>query len=246
MIEPFWNVSSSVGSLCSLRCGGVSEGCYSSLNLGFHTGDNPDCVSENRILLKRAAGVGKVVYVNQIHGTSVLNVDNPDISDSAITADALVTRLPDVALAIMTADCLPVLFASSDGKVVANAHAGWRGLCEGVLENTVSAMNTSPELIHVYMGPCIGQESFEVGPEVREAFLDRDSDCLNCFIPSSHGEKYLADLRGLAVRRLTSAGIDYRNIYGGYFDTYTMPELFFSYRRDGVTGRIASLVWIRQ
>ena len=245
MIEPFWNVPPAVGSLCTIRSGGVSHGCYSSLNLGFHTGDNLADVSTNRSIVRRMTGVERVVYVNQIHGTDVFTVDETELEDTP-SADALVTRTPNVAIAIMTADCLPVLLAAEDGAVVGNAHAGWRGLCAGVLENTISAMNVIPESIHAYLGPCIGSESFEVGGEVAEAFLDRDPGCRGAFLQIDGSDKFWADLPLLAVRRLLAAGLLPQNIYGGYFDTFFMKELFFSYRREKTTGRMASIVWIRR
>ena len=245
MIEPFWNVPSSVGALCTIRSGGVSRGCYSSLNLGFHTGDNIADVCSNRSLVQRLTGLERIVYVNQIHGTDVLTVDETEI-DGVPSADAIVTRIPNVAIAIMTADCLSVLFASESGSVVGNAHAGWRGLCAGVLENTISAMNVIPESIHAYLGPCIGPKSFEVGSEVAEAFLDRDLGCRGAFLQIDGTDKFLADLPLLAVRRLLSVGLRPQNIYGGYFDTLSMKDLFFSYRREKTTGRMASIVWIRR
>ncbi|MBQ8707801.1 MAG: peptidoglycan editing factor PgeF [Succinivibrionaceae bacterium] len=245
LIRPYWNVPDRIGSLCTTRDGGVSGGGYAGLNLGLHTGDREEDVLANRRLLQNAAGVVRVVYVRQIHETGVADADG--IADGAtVEADAVFTRTPGTAVAIMTADCLPVLLADADATVAAAAHAGWRGLCRGVLENTVDALGVEPSVLRAYLGPCIGPSSFEVGPEVIEAFLQADGNCACCFAPGKSGDRYLADLPRLARMRLRRAGIPDGSIFGGVFDTYAMPDLFYSYRREKICGRMASLVWIRR
>lgn len=245
-IRPYWKCADNVEALCTTRYGGLSSHPYKSFNLGLHVGDDVNCVEGNRSLLKNAAGCENLVFVNQIHGTGVKVVTSCH-SEPVVDADALVTDVPGVALAIMTADCLPVLLAHSGGKVIGNAHAGWRGLCAGVLENTLQHMNCNPEDITAYLGPCIDVKSFEVGAEVREQFLAKDSECGNCFIPGSREGKYFANLPFLARRTLVMAGVPSSAIFGGFWSTFRQDWLFYSYRRDGgKTGRMASLVWLKK
>ncbi len=234
-----------IRAACTTRAGGVSTGCYASMNLGLHTGDDPAAVLRNREILRRELGVGQVAYVRQIHGITVAGAAEAAAKepDHPLEADALICRDRGTAAAVMTADCLPVLLAAGDGSVAAAAHAGWRGLCDGVLENTLAAMDTDPAEIRAWLGPCIGPDSFEVGPEVREAFLRRDPECGDCFRPGN-GDRLLASLPALAVRRLLRAGLLRSRISGGDLDTFTSTHRFFSYRRERITGRMASLIWL--
>ncbi len=243
-IEPYWRCPSNIKAICTTRIGGESVESYSSFNLALHVGDDSNKVAQNRSLLKKALGINNVEFLNQIHGTVVQTIDPNHLVLNA-NADALVTRFPGIALSIMTADCLPVLLTDRKGKVVANAHAGWKGLCAGILENTIWQMSCDPSEITVYLGPCIDVQSFEVGPEVRDMFLGQDANCADCFIPSKNSGKFLANLPFLARRRLERFGVPHTSIFGGYWSTFRQKELFYSYRREGITGRMASLIWIK-
>ncbi len=213
---------------------------YDSLNLGEHVGDDAQAVARNRQCLVTAAGLPQMpLWLEQVHGTRVMTLDGQTPED--LRADAVYSNVAGLVCAVMTADCLPVLFASQAGDEVAAAHAGWRGLCHGVLENTVARFAAAPENITAWLGPAIGRNRFEVGAEVRAAFMDIDSAAAAAFTP--HGEKFLADLYLLARQRLQRAGIF--TIYGGNRCTMNEMSHFFSYRRDGTTGRMASLIWVR-
>jgi YfiH family protein len=240
LLIPDWPVVSSVHAASTLRTGGVSTGCYSSFNLGSAVGDDPAAVAENRRRLREVLSLrGEPLWLKQVHGTKVL--DASDIVGDC--ADARVTDLPQQTCIIMTADCLPVLFSSRDGKRIGAAHAGWRGLVSGVLEATIKHMKTEPRDLLAWIGPAIGRDAFEVGEEVREAFLQRDTQSATAFTPNARG-RWQADLVELARQRLRAAGIT--DIYGGQWCTYSDPELFFSHRRDGheqPTGRMATLIW---
>lgn len=239
LITPDWTLPATVRACSSTRVGGVSCLPWDSLNLGAHVGDNPLHVQANR---QRLVELGELpampVWLEQVHGTEVLHLTGgqPD----SLKADAVYTRQRGIPCAVMTADCLPVLFCSSDGKEVAAAHAGWRGLYQGVLESTLAAFNAPPEEIHAWLGPAIGPDAFEVGPEVRDAFLTQKMHCDRAFRPV--GEKYYADIWQLATERLVRSGV--RHISGGGLCTVSKPTEFFSFRRDGITGRLASLIWL--
>ena len=245
-IEPDWPAPASVLALSTTRSGGHSRPPYESFNLAHHVGDDPVAVNANRALLAGPLPPGSAVqWLNQVHGALVI----PAGGDGALPeADASCTSETGIACAVMTADCLPVLFCTRAGDQVAAAHAGWRGLVGGVLEATVAAMGAAPAGIMAWLGPAIGPAAFEVGPEVREAFLaaaggDRQATD-RCFLPSgTRPGHYLADLYGLARVRLHLAGIG--DIYGGYFCTFGENERFYSYRRNGQTGRMVSLVMLR-
>jgi len=237
---PDWPAPASVRALQTTRNGGVSQAPYASFNLGLHTGDAPEAVRKNRAML--AANLpNEPVWLEQVHGTEVLSLSGERFS-RAPGADAVVCRVPGQVCAIMTADCLPVLFCDLAGEVVAAAHAGWRGLAAGILENTVHAMETEPEKILVWLGPAIGREAFLVGSDVRDAFVAADSIASAAFFPTATPEKYHADLYALARQRLNKAGVT--RIFGGNYCTFSEPQRFFSYRRNGITGRMASLVWL--
>lgn len=239
LIIPQWPVPKGVAACSSTRIGGVSVAPYDSLNLGAHCGDNPEHVEENRRRLFAAGALpSDPVWLEQVHGTHVLSLDGSPYASKR--ADASYSRTPGTVCAVMTADCLPVLFCNLDGTEVAAAHAGWRGLCEGVLEETVSCFSDKPGNILAWLGPAIGPTAFEVGPEVREAFMAKDAQADAAFRPQ--GDKYFADIYQLARQRLANVGVEL--VYGGEFCTHSQPENFFSYRRDRTTGRLASFIWV--
>jgi len=239
LIVPDWPAPARVKAVqTTRRGGGVSKPPYDSLNLGMHVGDDGYAVAANRNLLNTICP-GEPVWLEQVHGTAVLMAET---AGCAPQADACITRMPNSVCAVMTADCLPVFLCDDAGTVAGVAHAGWRGLADGVIESTVIAMKVVPSSLMAWLGPAIGPKAFEVGPEVREAFLRRLPDAEFAFVPK--GEKYLADIYLLARQRLQALGIS--RIYGGDFCTYSDPERFYSYRRDGRTGRMASLIWLSQ
>ncbi len=234
-----WPAPAGVVAGTSLRSGGVSVGRYSSLNLGAYVGDASDSVAENRRRFLEACDLPQEpVWLSQVHGTGVI-IDPPENADSP-RADAVLGRNAATVCAVLTADCLPVLFASQDDREVAAAHAGWRGLLSGVLEATLAVMISPPDRILAWLGPAISQASFEVGPEVREQFCDRDAAAAMHFAENSRG-RWQADLYGLARQRLRLAGL--QQVYGGGYCTYADPHRFFSYRRDGECGRMCSFVF---
>jgi polyphenol oxidase len=236
-LEPNWPRPTNIRALITTRAGGVSSAPYASFNLGDHVGDDPANVAANRARL-RAQLPNEPRWLRQIHGTRVADLDN----ETKLTpADAAVTRTRGTVAAILTADCLPVLLCADDASVVAAAHAGWRGLCDGVLEAAVAAMRVEPAGVFAYLGPAIGAAAYEVGAEVREAFVARDAQAAHAFAPNARG-RWQADLYVLARLRLRAAGV--ARIDGGDFCTHSERERFFSFRRDGVTGRMASLIWM--
>ncbi len=237
-IAPDWPTAPTVHSFITTRFGGVSSGPYASFNVGNYVGDDPQAVSENR---KRLRGYlpNEPIYLQQIHGNQVFNAD---VSHSGVPeADASVTTTRGVPLVIQTADCLPILICDQAGTVVGAVHAGWRGLCADVIENTVQLMKKSGEDLFAYLGPAIGPNNFEVGSDVRDAFLAKDIRATDHFREKDNG-KWLADLYGLARQRLAALGIIH--IHGGNFCTFAEKERFFSYRRDRTTGRMASVIWL--
>ena len=243
---PNWQAPAGVRALSSCRTGGSSSGVYASLNLGDHVGDLPPAVAENRRRLRAAAGLPQEpVWLRQVHGTGVADLDQGEpagaIELPAGGHDAAFTRRAGRVCAILTADCLPVLFAASDGSAVAAAHAGWRGLAAGVLPATIRALGVAPEKLLAWIGPGIGPQHFEVGPEVREALLALDPAGVDSFTPNSRG-RFLADLPGLARRQLAALRVG--SIYGSDECTYGHPERYFSHRRDGACGRQATLIWL--
>lgn len=236
-IRPEWEAP--VGAAVSTRQGpGVSDGPYARFNLGLRSGDGVDAVRANRATLVTALGLpGEPLWLRQVHGTAVAE-ELPGAEEPE--ADAAVASGPGRVLAILTADCLPVLFASSDGRTIGAAHAGWRGLAAGVLERTVERM--AAHGVQAWLGPAIGAVSYEVGEEVRAAFVDGDAGAAPAFTATRPGH-WLCDLYVLARRRLASAGVT--RVSGGGFDTFT-DERLYSYRRDGAkSGRFASFIWTR-
>jgi len=238
VLTPYWPVPSSVRALVTTRRGGVSAGPYASLNLGSHVGDDVAAVADNRHRLRHALGLpAEPAWLDQVHGTGVVVL--PRTGTGA--ADAVVTFMPGQVCAVLVADCLPVVLASRAGDRVGVAHAGWRGLAEGVVEATVAALDCEPASLVAWLGPSIGPDAFEVGGDVREAFLERDGGAAGAFRAGRPG-RYLADLPALARRRLAALGIG--DVTGGGLCTHADPARFYSYRRDGVTGRMAALAWL--
>ena len=245
LIRPDWPAPARVQACFTSRQGGVSDGVFAGLNLGAHVDDDPQRVAENRRQLRAQLQLTQEpIWLTQVHGTKVYPVREAAEAQPAIPpqADAAVTRLSGVPLTVMTADCLPVLFCDRAGSVVATAHAGWRGLCEGVLEQTVAAMGSSSSEILAWLGPAIGPSAFEVGDEVRSAFVAQDPAAAEAFVPGMSAGKWLADLYCLARQRLNGVGVT--QIYGGQHCTFSDPSRFYSYRRDGQTGRMSGLIWL--
>lgn len=252
LLLPDWpGLPPEIGVATTCRRGGMSLPPYDDgmgeggFNLGDHVGDNPEHVHYNRARLA-ACLPAPVQWLTQVHGTTVLEL--APFQSHSVTADACFTLQPGVVCGVLTADCLPVLFCDPYAGIVAAAHAGWRGLVAGVLEATVARMLASGakiERILSWMGPAIGPAHFEVGPEVRACFIDKDPHAAMAFVPNTqHPEKFLADLAQLAQRRLHRVGI--MQIVGGGHCTMSEPETFYSYRRNGVTGRMASLIWMKK
>lgn len=234
---PDWPAPAQVRALVTTRAGGCSLPPYDSLNLGDHVGDDPQAVAANRACLQTLLP-GPAQWLTQVHGVQVLTAPVPGCPE----ADAVTTDQLDQPVLVMTADCLPVLMTNRAGTRVAAAHAGWRGLCDGVLEQTVAAFGTGTEVM-AWLGPAIGPQAFEVGSEVRAAFLARDTAAASAFVPvDGKPGHWLADIYLLARQRLASVGVT--AVYGGGACTYTQVNDFFSYRRDGRTGRMASVIWL--
>lgn len=238
-IVPDWPAPPGVRALVTTRHGGVSAGPYASLNLGRHVGDDPAAVAENRRRLGTLLPA-EPVWLQQVHGTGVADAGS---CAGMPEADAAFARRAGVVCAILTADCLPVLLCDGEGTVVAAAHAGWRGLAAGVLEATVAAMAVEPGRLLAWLGPAIGPAAFEVGEDVRTAFVAGDDGAAAAFTPGRPG-KWFADLYALARRRLERAGV--ARVWGGGACTYAEPGRFYSFRRERDTGRMASLVWIER
>ncbi len=236
LILPDWPAPANVKAVQTARQGGWSLPPYDSLNLGTHVGDDAMRVERNRNLLNDVLP-SEPVWLEQVHGTEVALAE---AAGCRTVADACISRRKNAVCAVMTADCLPVLLCDRDGTVVGAAHAGWRGLANGVLEATVKAMDVAPDHLMAWLGPAIGPTAFEVGAEVREVFIQHDPAAVSAFTPMAG--KYLADIYQLARQRLQALGLT--QISGGEFCTYTERERFFSYRRDGVTGRMATMIWI--
>ncbi len=236
-IYPDWPAPPRVKSLVTTRGNGVSRGAYSGLNLADHVGDDPIDVAQNRTLLREMLP-GDPVWLRQVHGATVAYADH---LREPVEADAAVARRNHTVCAVLTADCLPVLFCALDGSVVAIAHAGWRGLLAGVLEQTLDVMGVAPEEVMTWFGPAIGPDDYQVGNEVRQAFVADFAQSAAGFRGCGSG-KWLADLYALARQRLQRAGV--KRLYGGALSTHADAERFYSFRRDGVTGRMASLIWL--
>jgi len=270
LIRPDWPAPPTVSALVTTREGGASGGPWAGLNLGDHVGDALEAVNANRAALQGLLPAGTALqWLRQVHGITVVQASGDGIVPEA---DACWTNEPRIACAVLTADCLPVLFCDRSGTFVAAAHAGWRGLCAGVLEATVAALPVDPRQLLAWLGPAIGPSAFEVGPEVRGvlvaaadagaalaaaadaessrpaapvgvASVSQQAAVEAAFAPSPRPGHYLLDLYALARIRLRAAGVD--AIYGGGFCTLSDPRKFYSYRRDGVTGRMASVIQLK-
>ncbi len=236
-IAPGWPAPQGVRALSTTRQGGVSGAPWASFNLGEHVGDDPAAVQANRQCLRDALPA-EPRWLTQVHGTRCVDAAQAAPGEQA---DASFTRQRGVVCAVQTADCLPVLLCDENASVVGVAHAGWRGLAAGVIESTVAAMGEPGERLMAWLGPAIGPRAFEVGGEVRDAFLAHDARAADGFV-AAPGGKWLCDIYLLARQRLAAQGI--RRITGADFCTVNDGERFFSYRRDGITGRMASLVWL--
>jgi YfiH family protein len=236
-IQPDWPAPQRVRSLITTRRGGTSRDAFASFNLGLRCGDDPQVVAANRARLAQYLPQSPR-WLHQVHGTVVVDADG---LDGEPDADASTARCTGTVCAVMIADCMPVLLCDDRGSVVAAAHAGWRGLSAGVIENTVNAMQVPPDRLMAYLGPAIGPAAFEVGDEVRAAFVCRNAAAAAAFVPHGRG-KWLADLFALGRQRLAACGV--QRVYGGGDCTVADPQRFFSYRRDKTTGRMAALIWL--
>lgn len=235
-ITPDWPAPANVKALQTTRNGGVSTGVYASLNLGDHVKDHPQHVAANRQLLSGYMP-SEPVWLNQVHGVRVIDAA---LSSCLESADASFATRKQVVCVTMTADCLPVLLCDQAGTAVAAIHAGWRSLCDGVIEATVAAMPVQASQLMAWLGPAIGPEAFEVGSEVRAQFMAQDARAELAF--QAKADKWLGDLYAIARQRLQTLGIT--QVYGGGRCTFNEPETFFSYRRDGDTGRMGSVIWL--
>lgn len=236
LMIPDWPAPPHVHAIQTTRQGGFSEVPFRSLNLGAHVQDHPITVVKNRQLLNQFLP-SEPVWLNQVHGTNVIDAA---LSSCVQDADASFTTQSNVVCVTMTADCLPVLLCDKHGTVVASVHAGWRSLCDGVIEKTVQAMGVNSTDLLAWLGPAIGPNAFEVGAEVRLAFIERDANAALAFKP--HHDKWLGDLYLIATQRLNHVGV--KAVYGGGECTYSAPERYFSFRRDGMTGRMATMIWL--
>lgn len=238
-IVPDWPAPAGIRALSTLRPGGVSRGPCAGLNLGDHTGDDPRAVAINRARLKRAAGLpADPLWLRQVHRVGAVGAAD---WQPGVEADACHAAQAGAVCAVLTADCLPVLLCAADGSRVAAVHAGWRGLAAGVIEAAIAAAGTRGQDLLAWLGPAIGPDAFEVGNEVRERFIAEDPEALAMF-RRGRPDRWLADLDGLARLRLRAAGVS--AIYGGGWCTLGDPGRFYSYRRDGVTGRMATMIWM--
>nr|WP_242469509.1 peptidoglycan editing factor PgeF [Rhabdochromatium marinum] len=241
LIHPDWSVSPRVRAATTTRHGGLSDGPFASLNLATHVGDDPQRVAANRQRLSQTLHLpSEPLWLEQVHGTQVFECGQAPVAGIPC-ADASLTRTSGRVCAVLTADCMPILLAEREGRAVAAVHAGWRGLVAGVIEQTLAQMDEPPERIAAWLGPAIGPQAFEVGAEVRAACLAADAGAADAFVPSPAG-RWLADLYALARRRLQQAGVC--DLSGGDSCTYSDAQRFFSYRRDGRTGRMLSCIWL--
>jgi len=239
-ITPGWNAPKQVKAIASTRIGGCSPAPYEGLNLGMHVGDDPVSVQRNRDLLQRQAQMPAApVWLNQTHSTVVAVIDKP--TSEVLDADGVITSAPNVVCSAMTADCLPVLITNTQGTQVAAVHAGWRGLAGGIVENALEKFSGD---VMLWLGPAIGPEAFEVGEDVLQAFLDHDSKAGEAFVPGNQKGKWWANMATLTRLRMAKLGID--QVFDSGLCTYQDPKRFYSYRRDGVTGRQATFIWINE
>lgn len=247
LIIPDWPVPGHIKALFTTRCGGFSNGVYASFNLGMHVHDNSKTVLKNRSLLRNYLP-NDPHWLVQVHGSRHIWINQGGTQLQEEVADAALSRQHNTVCAIMVADCLPVLLCDMAGTVVGVVHAGWRGLAAGIIEQTIAAMQTGNNTLMAWLGPAIGPEHFEVGDDVRAVFVDHDQRSAKAFQQagsSTQSEpKWFADIFQLAQQRLACAGVT--RIYGGGVCTYSDPARFFSYRRDGETGRMAAMIWMEK
>jgi hypothetical protein len=237
-LRPDWPAPETARAAMTTRGGGVSAGPHASFNLATHVGDEPVAVAENRRRLRAALELpAEPSWLEQVHGIRVAVLPGPVTA----AADAAVSFSRGSVCAVLVADCLPVFLANRSGDRVGIAHAGWRGLAAGVIEATVAALDCEPGELVAWLGPAIGPRAFEVGGEVREALLARDAGAVSAFRAGRDG-RWFADLPALARRRLAAAGV--AAVHGGGLCTHSDPSRFYSYRRDGRTGRMAALAWL--
>lgn len=239
LLLPEWPAPSTVRAACTTRGGGVSQGAFASLNLGQQTEDDPIAVASNRRLLKGRLGLRREpAWLHQIHGTALVKADQVDMPPAA---DGSWTDRNDVACVVLVADCLPVLLCDRAGTRVAAAHGGWRGLASGILAQTVRVLGRPPQELMAWLGPAIGPEAFEVGPEVRKPFVERWPATEAAF-REGKGDRWFCDIYEIARVQLNKLGV--MDVYGGGLCTYSDPERFYSFRRHGLTGRQAALIWL--
>ena len=234
---PDWPAPRNVRTLQTTRNGGVSATPYNTLNLSSNVGDAPLAVARNRMLLEPMLP-SEPVWLKQVHGVVVADAARAECWPEA---DACISTHPGAVCVVMTADCLPVLLCNDQGSVVGAVHAGWRGLCDGVIEHAVRAMGVPSDTLMAWLGPAIGVQAFEVGDEVRAEFIAKDPQAAAAFVPGSPG-KWFTDIYQLAGLRLNALGVT--RVYGGGLCTYTDSANFFSYRRDNVTGRMGTFIWL--
>ena len=237
-LVPDWDAPPRVRAFVTTRAGGVSHGAYATMNLSASNGDDAIDVARNRTIVCEALPANPA-WMRQVHGTDVLDLDRWE--GDRPTADAAVASRQGRVCNVLTADCLPLFLCDGEGERVAVAHAGWRGLAAGVIENAVAALRAPAGEVLAWMGPAIGPRAFEVGPEVREAFVARDARAASAFAPHTPG-KFLADLYALARQRLEAAGVT--RIGGGGFCTFHETGRFFSYRREKMSGRMGAFIWL--
>ncbi|MEJ2114989.1 MAG: peptidoglycan editing factor PgeF [Gammaproteobacteria bacterium] len=238
-IIPVWPAPKNISCMTTTRNCGYSKGVYKSLNLGIHVDDEEIDVEKNRQLIKQSLSLpDEPIWLDQVHGSEVINP--LDANNKTISADGAYTNEVEVVCVVLTADCLPVLFCDRSGEYIAAVHAGWRGLVGGVLENTLNALPANNTDIMCWLGPAIGPDRFEVGSEVVEQFIEKLALHKNSF-QSQDSSKYLADIYQLAKNILITSGV--KDIYGSKYCTYTQEDKFYSHRREGQTGRMATLIW---
>ena len=236
---PDWEVPTSIHAAMTLRTGGISQGAYASLNPAIHVNDNNEAVFENRKRIKKDLGLpSEPLWLNQIHSTNIVELGRKTGKTTSITADASFTCDSNVVCCVLTADCLPILFCSQKGEKIAAIHAGWRGLANGIISNTIRALKTTD--LTVWFGVAIAQCCFEVGAEVREIFVTKNNAFATAFLEAEK-TKYLADIYQLARTELALNGV--HQVYGGGLCTVCDTQRFYSYRRDNQTGRMATLIW---
>jgi YfiH family protein len=240
LIEPDWPAPARVRACVTTRVGGVSSPPYAELNLASHVGDSPAAVAANRQRLARHLALPEEPrWLEQVHGVQIAMAG--DVHRGATAADGVCAHTARQVCVVLTADCLPVLMCSRDASVVVAAHAGWRGLASGVLEAAVEATNLAGDRLMAWLGPAIGPRAFEVGDEVRAAFVAHERAATSAFVASG-SDRWMADLYALARQRLARCGVS--AVYGGHWCTYSDAARFYSYRRDGATGRMAALIWL--